>query len=140
VKNAITIRILNVQPKALKLDQAAIFKLNLLTAQLVTLSQQKHNRNQQNPRPLYLLNYLDRGFCLPLNQYSHIAARGWDPMYGTDTNGKKSLWFYPQQSRFYEYQSTGPGAAGANASRRILSEQEALKYTIVNVLDGWDPR
>lgn len=71
---------------------------------------------------------------------SHIPVRGWDPMYGTDTKGKKSLWFYPQESRFYEYRSTGPGAASSNETRRMLSDQEAGKYTIEKVLEGWNPQ
>jgi pectinesterase len=59
---------------------------------------------------------------------AHISATGWDSMGG----------FSPQDARFYEFGSTGPGAL-KSATRRLLSPSEAESYTIRNVLDGWDP-
>ena len=58
-------------------------------------------------------------------------------MAGKDKDGKP-LWFYPQDSRFFEYGTTGPGAVKSE-SRRVLSASEAQKYTIANVLGSWDP-
>ncbi|MBI5035247.1 MAG: pectinesterase A [Chloroflexi bacterium] len=69
---------------------------------------------------------------------SHITAKGWERMHGWDKN-RNEIWFYPEDARFYEYGSTGPGAI-QHAARRVLSDDEALKYTIENVQSGWNPR
>lgn len=68
---------------------------------------------------------------------SHIGAKGWDLMTGRDKDGK-TITFYPQDSRFFEYGSTGPGAVKSD-TRRQLSESDAGKWTIQNVLGGWNP-
>ena len=68
---------------------------------------------------------------------AHIGTKGWDAMAGKDKDGK-SLWFYPQDSRFFEYGSTGPGAIKSE-TRRVLSATQAQRYTMANVLNGWDP-
>ncbi len=68
---------------------------------------------------------------------SHIAAKGWDAMSGKDKDGKTIL-FYPQDSRLYEYGSTGPGAIKSE-TRRQLSDSDANKFSILNVLGGWNP-
>lgn len=68
---------------------------------------------------------------------SHIIAAGWDRMHGWDKDGKE-IWFYPQDARFFEYGSTGPGAR-QHPARRVLSESEARQYTSENVLGGWNP-
>lgn len=69
---------------------------------------------------------------------SHIAAKGWDSMTGRDKDGK-TISFYPQDSRFFEYGDTGPGAI-KNDARRQLSESDANKWTTQNVLGGWKPK
>ncbi|UUZ81435.1 pectinesterase family protein [Paenibacillus sp. P26] len=68
---------------------------------------------------------------------SHIRSEGWDAMSGKDKDGNK-IWFYPKDSRFYEYGNTGPGAV-ANAGRKVLTDDEAKEYTITKVLGGWNP-
>ena len=68
---------------------------------------------------------------------AHIASKGWDAMSGKDKDGN-TIWFQPQDSRFYEYGSTGPGALKGD-TRKVLTDSEAQKYTIANVLGGWDP-
>jgi pectinesterase len=68
---------------------------------------------------------------------SHISAKGWDSMHGWDKN-RERIWFHPQDARFFEYGSTGPGAI-VSETRRVLSEDIAQEYTIANVLNGWDP-
>ncbi len=68
----------------------------------------------------------------------HISAEGWAPMAGKNKDGEK-IWFYPQDARFYEYGSIGPGAV-QSASRRVLSDNEAQRYTPPQVLDGWEPQ
>ncbi|TDQ36215.1 pectate lyase [Aureibacillus halotolerans] len=59
---------------------------------------------------------------------AHIKEEGWTEMGGVQ----------PEDARLYEYNNTGPGAV-VNDSRPQLSEEEATKYTIENVLDGWIP-
>ena len=68
---------------------------------------------------------------------SHIGVKGWDSMSGRDKDGK-TIWFNPYDSRFFEYNTTGPGTAQSE-TRRVLSESDAQDYTITNVLNGWDP-
>ncbi|MGJ9384685.1 hypothetical protein [Salipaludibacillus sp. CF4.18] len=46
--------------------------------------------------------------------------------------------FKPENARLYEYQNEGPGAV-VNEQRRQLSDEEAAKYSVENVLDGWKP-
>jgi pectinesterase len=59
----------------------------------------------------------------------HIGAAGWAEMSG----------FAPDQARLFEYRSHGPGAR-ESATRRVLSDAEALYFTVPQVLRGWDPR
>ncbi|MEQ9846671.1 pectinesterase PemA [Pectobacterium brasiliense] len=62
---------------------------------------------------------------------------GWDKMSGKDKQGN-TIWFHPQDSRFFEYKSSGKGAE-KNAQRRQLSDAEAAEYTVSKVLAGWVP-
>ncbi|WJV61550.1 pectinesterase family protein [Pectobacteriaceae bacterium CE70] len=62
---------------------------------------------------------------------------GWDKMSGKDINGN-TIWFYPEDSRFFEYKSYGAGAEKSD-QRRQLSDAEAAEYTQLKVLDGWTP-
>jgi pectinesterase len=68
----------------------------------------------------------------------HVGATGWSPMNSTDAAGNRKE-NRPEDARFFEYGSTGPGAV-ASPSRRVLSAEQAAEYDIVRVLDGWDPR
>ncbi|HEX6558585.1 MAG TPA: hypothetical protein VF021_03965, partial [Longimicrobiales bacterium] len=67
----------------------------------------------------------------------HIGAQGWDIMYSVDAAGVRTL-NKPEDARFFEYGSAGPGA-GASPTRRVLSAQQAKNYSIAKVLDGWKP-
>ncbi len=69
---------------------------------------------------------------------SHIKDTGWDEMSSTNASGAV-LWFTPVNSRFYEYNSEGPGAI-KNSSRPLLSDADAKNCTETNVLGGWDPQ
>ncbi|PJI09573.1 MULTISPECIES: pectinesterase family protein [Clostridium] len=69
---------------------------------------------------------------------SHIKTTGWDKMHGKDKD-KNLIWFLPEDSRFYEFNSKGPGA-DVNPSRRQLSENEAKSYEKKYVLNGWIPK
>src|SRR5688500_1056085 len=65
----------------------------------------------------------------------HVGAKGWDSMYSTNAAGTRVL-HRPEDARFLELGSTGPGAVSSPA-RRVLSASEAAQYTIDRVLDGW---
>ena len=71
------------------------------------------------------------GSVVFMNSYlgPHIIAQGW-----TDMSG-----FSYKDARFYEYKNYGPGAV-INEDRRQLSDEEAKRYTIENVLKGWNPK
>lgn len=58
---------------------------------------------------------------------AHIHQEGW-----TDMSG-----FSAKDARFFEYQNNGPGV---NLSRPQLTDEEANKFTIENVLKGWNPK
>jgi len=69
----------------------------------------------------------------------HIAADGWWTMTGLQKSGPTRTVFRPEDSRFYEFRSHGPGAA-VNDRRRQLSEAEAARMSSVSqVLNGWLP-
>ncbi|WP_027328357.1 pectinesterase family protein [Marinimicrobium agarilyticum] len=69
---------------------------------------------------------------------AHIKESGWSKMGGTAPNGKR-IYFYPEDSRFFEYGSEGPGAH-RNESRRRLSGTEVKQYTLDRILGDWDPQ
>lgn len=68
---------------------------------------------------------------------AHIASAGWTRMAARDAAGRQS-WYDPADSRFFEYGSTGPGAA-RSPTRRVLTPTEARAYTVEAVLGGWRP-
>jgi pectinesterase len=69
---------------------------------------------------------------------AHVGATGWSPMNSTDAAGHR-VENRPEDARFFEFGSTGPGAV-ASPSRRVLTPEQAAEFTILHVLDGWDPR
>lgn len=68
----------------------------------------------------------------------HVSAAGWTRMSMMNAAGERT-WYEPEMSRFFEYGSTGPGAA-PSPSRRVLTEQAAAYFTVAQVLRGWSPR
>jgi pectinesterase len=66
---------------------------------------------------------------------AHIAADGWSSMSGTGKNGIK-IPFLPEDSRFFEYKSTGSGAQ-INSQRRQLSDVESKQYDRKLILQSW---
>ncbi|MEI8631182.1 pectinesterase family protein [Vibrio sp. PP-XX7] len=72
-----------------------------------------------------------------INCYMDEHIYGWDKMSGKDINQNK-IWFYPEESRFWEYYTTGPGDA-PSPERPQLDDQQAQKYTNDNILSGWIP-
>lgn len=69
---------------------------------------------------------------------AHIKESGWSRMGGTAPGGER-MYFYPEDSRFFEYGSEGPGAH-RNESRRRLTEAEVKQYTLDRILGDWDPQ
>ena len=65
----------------------------------------------------------------------HIDSAGWDAMSYTARDGSRQM-FRPQDARLAEYRSRGPGAR-AGATRRVLGDAEAKKYTEAAILRGW---
>jgi pectinesterase len=67
----------------------------------------------------------------------HIASRGWDSMSGRDASGETVV-FQPQDARFAEFGSTGPGAR-SSPSRPQFPADRAAQLTAAKILSGWDP-
>ncbi len=68
---------------------------------------------------------------------THVGEKGWDRMSSVDSTGTR-VWYEPANARFFEYGTKGPGAV-SSAARRVLSADEAKRYTPANVLGGWSP-
>ncbi|MFT3734444.1 MAG: pectinesterase family protein [Rhodocyclaceae bacterium] len=68
----------------------------------------------------------------------HITGDGWAAMAGTQKSGPDRVWFQPEDSRFFEYKSSGPGAH-TSGKRRQLTAAEAADYTAEKVLGNWKP-
>jgi len=66
---------------------------------------------------------------------SHITFDGWYSMNGTAKDGTK-IPFLPEDSRFFEFKSSGSGAV-INHKRRQLSNEEAKNYTREKILGDW---
>ena len=76
---------------------------------------------------IFIANWMD----------AHIQDEPWHPMGGTAKAGGK-IYFQPEDARFFEYASCGPGAR-ANQSRRQITEQQAKLYKPSSVLGDWHP-
>lgn len=76
------------------------------------------------------------GACVYLNCWmdDHIVPEGWYPMGYTAPDGTKQQ-LQPEDARFFEYASMGPGAGKVSARRRFL--QTADDFTALKVLLGW---
>jgi pectinesterase len=70
---------------------------------------------------------------------SHINTQGWSSMPGTARDGTKSRIFTPQESRFFEYQSTGPGAV-INSQRPQLTDEQLADYSLERIFLDWQPQ
>lgn len=68
---------------------------------------------------------------------AHITIDGWYSMSGTAKDGSR-IAFLPEDSRFFEANSSGPGAV-VNDKRRQLNADEIEQYTREKVLGDWNP-
>lgn len=66
----------------------------------------------------------------------HITVDGWAAMSGTPKTGTEKTWFQPEDSRFFEYRSKGPGAA-VNPKRRQLTDVQAAQFSRERLLGDW---
>ncbi len=66
---------------------------------------------------------------------AHITQDGWHSMAGTAKDGNK-IQFQPQDARFFEFNSKGPGAA-INSNRRQLHKSEVDNYTREKIFGDW---
>lgn len=64
---------------------------------------------------------------------AHISASGWDSMSSTTKSGDR-VTFKPEDSRFFEHRSIGPGA---NPARRQLEMNRRKEFSRDQVLGGW---
>jgi len=69
---------------------------------------------------------------------SHITTNGWTSMHGTARDGSKNAEFFPEDSRFFEFNNYGPGA-NINKHRPQLSPRQAENYRKDIILNGWLP-
>ncbi|HOY24014.1 MAG TPA: pectinesterase family protein [Cellvibrio sp.] len=66
---------------------------------------------------------------------AHITQDGWYSMGGTAKDGTKKS-FLPEDARFFEFNSRGPGAH-KNTKRRELDAEIAKTYTQQHILGDW---
>ncbi|ATZ95436.1 pectinesterase PemA [Dickeya fangzhongdai] len=80
-------------------------------------------------------NAIGQTVFLNTSMDNHIY--GWDKMSGKDKDGN-TIWFNPEDSRFFEYKSYGAGAV-VSKDRRQLTDAQAKEYTQSKVLGDWTP-
>lgn len=113
------------QPYGLVFNRCALTKEQGVAPHTVALGRPwRHTRTFANG-----LRYGDPdnvGACTYVNcrMEDHIVPEGWYPMGYTNREGVRTQ-MTPQEARFFEYGSTGPGAGAPSASRRFLTGQEA---------------
>ncbi|TWI53681.1 pectinesterase [Pseudomonas duriflava] len=73
-----------------------------------------------------------------IKSYIDDHIYGWDKMSGKDKDGN-TIWFYPQDSRFYEGRNYGPGAALWDVQRRQLSADQLRDFTVAAIFPDWKP-
>jgi len=67
----------------------------------------------------------------------HIVPEGWYPMHYNNKAGMRVM-LQPEEVRFAEFGSSGPGAAPATARRRWLSANEAREFTLRKIFPEWN--
>jgi pectinesterase len=69
---------------------------------------------------------------------AHIRPEGWSAMGYRNPMGAQVM-LEPREARLVEWASLGPGAGPASATRRLLTADEAHRFTRATVLAGWSP-
>ena len=109
-------------------NHCRLTKTDDLPAESIALGRPWHNRKDAVGQAVFLNCWMD----------DHIDPNGWDRMaYGRNDDGSYK-WFMPEDARFFEYNSSGPGAA-INAKRRQLTAADASKFSKSMVLGDWMP-
>lgn len=75
------------------------------------------------------------GMALFMNSQFDDHIAGWDKMSGKDIKGDV-IYFYPKDSRFYEYGNKQEVKSRDNAAY-LLSPEEAQQYTVDIILSDW---
>ena len=73
-----------------------------------------------------------------IKSYMDDHIYGWDKMSGKDKDGN-TIWFYPQDSRFFEGRNYGPGAALWDLQRRQLTTEQLRTFTLDLIFPDWKP-
>lgn len=116
------------QTYGLVFSECRLTKTDDLPAGSIALGRPWHNRKDAVGQAVFLNCWMD----------DHIDPDGWDRMaYGRNEDGSYK-WFMPEDARFFEYKSTGPGAYDT-PKRRQLTEVEAATFSKDRVLEGWAP-
>lgn len=68
----------------------------------------------------------------------HIGPVGYASISSRDSTGRRIVFDLEKDSRFFEYESFGPGAI-KSSGRPVLDDDAVAWYTIGNVLNGWKP-
>ena len=80
------------------------------------------------------------GHTLFINTWmdDHIQKDPWHDMGAWAKDGSR-MTYKGADARFYEYNSSGPGAHNTESRRRLTEKQMRQFSSIVKLLDGWDP-
>ncbi len=78
------------------------------------------------------------GYAVFMNTLLDDIIYGWDKMGGKGPGGEQ-IWFYPEQSRFFEYKNSGDGATVTGATRPQLKDSTIPNLTASIVLNTWQP-
>ncbi len=68
----------------------------------------------------------------------HIGPIGYASISSRDSTGRRIVFDLEKDSRFFEYESYGPGAI-KSTGRPVLDDEAAAWYTTGHVLNGWKP-
>ena len=78
------------------------------------------------------------GSAVFIDTWMDDHVKGWDSMNSTDAAGHR-VTNRPEDARFFEFGSTGPGAMAGTARRRLSEAEARGTYAPARVLDGWTP-
>jgi pectinesterase len=126
------------QPYGLVFSDCTLRKESGVAAHTVALG-----RPWRHPRKIAGVTYgLDRavGQAVFIRCWmdDHIVPEGWYRMHYTTKDGGRAF-MEPEEARFFEYDSRGPGAGVVSSRRRVLTSEQAARFTPANILESWKP-